>query len=50
MKVNKEKRSERLATNVRPSLKEQVLKFAHDNGDVTESKAVEMLIIKGLNR
>ncbi|WP_338705242.1 hypothetical protein [Priestia aryabhattai] len=50
MKQNKEKRSERLGSNVKPSLKKQVVKFMADNGDISESKAVEILVIKGLNR
>ncbi|MEF2093066.1 hypothetical protein V3595_00085 [Bacillus sp. CFBP9009] len=44
----KEDRTEQLLTNVKPSLKQIVLDFAEDNGELSESKAVEILIIRGL--
>ena len=49
MEKIKEKRTASLQTNVKPSLKELVLEFAKNNGELTDSKAVEILIIKGLS-
>ncbi|MGG3911252.1 hypothetical protein [Peribacillus simplex] len=46
----KENRTERLSANVTKSLKQTVLDFAEDNGDLSESKAVEILIIRGLKK
>ena len=50
MKKIKENRTEKLQTNITKTLKQQVLDFAERNGDVSESKAVEMLIIKALRQ
>lgn len=44
----KENRTARLTAIVTETLKEKVIKFAENNGDLSESKATEILIIKGL--
>ena len=48
MEKIKENRTASLQTNVKPSLKELVLEFAKKNGELSESKATEILITKGL--
>ncbi|MFZ0444194.1 MAG: hypothetical protein WAM95_06080 [Bacillus sp. (in: firmicutes)] len=44
----KEKRTERLSANVTKSLKETVLEFAENKDDISESKAVEILVKEAL--
>ncbi|USK33519.1 hypothetical protein LIT25_23935 [Bacillus sp. F19] len=50
MKKIKENRSAKLAARVTKSLKDQVIEFAEMNGDLSESKAVEILLIKALRK
>lgn len=48
MKKIKEKRDEKLTANVTKTLKQEVLDFIEDNNGISESKATEILIIRGL--
>lgn len=48
MKKIKEKRTEKLTANVSKTFKAEVLEFAENYGELSESKAVAMLVKKGL--
>jgi len=50
MKKIKELRNEKLTSYVTKTLKQEVLDFMENNGDIAESKAIEILLIKALRK
>ena len=48
MKKIKENRTEKLQSKVTKGLKEEVLEFAENKDDISESKAVEILVKEAL--
>ncbi|MFI8495424.1 hypothetical protein ACIGC1_21385 [Peribacillus butanolivorans] len=50
MKKIKQNRSERVGTQFTKSDMEKIIEFAEDYGNISISKAVELLTIKGLSK
>lgn len=50
MKKIKQKRTEKLSSYITRDLSEEINEYAEKNGELSRSKAIEILILKGLQK